>query len=133
MIAALWLYGLPGFLVMKVFMCLMAIALDMWIVKRVSEIGYFRQLSANLRTLAAALSMAIVAYFSWPPLDFGQSILQLLGTIVAVGGLSILTYAMVLFGLWYINGKPVGPEADMLHAIGRAIRQGRQIRSLIRS
>ncbi len=106
-------FGLKGVILSRIFTGLLSTAINLFLVKRFTNISVLQQLSANTRALISVLLMAagvIAASYFFPEPSEKIEILAQLITQIALG---IFLYCSSNFLLWVLMKKPKGPETEI--------------------
>jgi O-antigen/teichoic acid export membrane protein len=101
--------GLFGLLLARAASATIAIAIDMYLARRLIGVGMATQLLSSWRPLAATLNMA-AAVWAVGALAGGTGILPL-ALMIVTGGVS---YVGTTLALWWATGKPAGPEREAM-------------------
>lgn len=127
-IAGTVLYGLPGLIYARVGTGLIGALVNMFLIKKMTDLTVAAQLLVNLRTLFATCIMVIAALGiqAWlaTTLGAGKStqVVQILATI----GLGALAYVIASGSLWLMLKRPEGPEREVITLTWSTLRSGAQ-------
>ncbi|MDT0576995.1 lipopolysaccharide biosynthesis protein [Croceicoccus sp. F390] len=110
------LFGLPGLIYSRVITGLLAAAVNMWLVRQLIRLSITDQVLANGRSLIAGAAMAAAVLWLQHALDtpaasVGWDQILAIAASVATGA---VVYPGVAFGLWFMRGRPAGPESEAL-------------------
>jgi PST family polysaccharide transporter len=114
--------GLQGVIIARMVTGLIAIAINLYLVKETVNVTMWRQLSLNGRAMASVVVMAIAVagvqtFFT--SLDTSVLIAKL-AISIAVGA---FTYGLCTYLLWTLQGRPKGPEAEALRGLRAVFAQ----------
>jgi O-antigen/teichoic acid export membrane protein len=119
-------HGILGVAWAQVVAALLVVILNMWVLFRTLRLGLMEFVARKFRILlaSAAMGYCVVVLGDW--LAAGEPLahwLQL-GLMVAAG---VTSYGVVLFALWQIGGRPVGPEQEVYDVVRSAGVRGMRI------
>lgn len=111
--------GLMGILYVRIFLAGVGILLNMQVVKHVSGLSILGQLTANARALVSviAMTLAVLAVIQVAPM--GHTAPALVASIALRIVVGVLTYLLSTTALWLLQGRPGGPEDELLRFAGR--------------
>lgn len=113
--------GLMGVVVARAISSSIGTVWNMALVRDLSGISVRRQFADNGRTLLATAAMVGVALFAQLLLARAGIHLPPIGAIVMLVGVGGVTYVGARLGLWLIQGRPLGPESEVLGVVSRFI------------
>ena len=113
-VAGIYFGGLMGILYVRVFLAGVGVILNMRVVKHVSGISLFRQLTANTRALTSVAVMSLVVYGTTRTTGTSHDASALVVSIAARVLVGVLTYVASTALLWILQGRPEGPEDEVL-------------------
>jgi hypothetical protein len=87
--------------------------IDMYLARRLADVGMMKQIVSNGRPIAATLVMAGAVWAVGLLSAGAPEILQLL-LMIPAGGISYFGTTLVL---WWANGKPAGTEREAMNAL----------------
>lgn len=93
--------------------------LNMLLVKRIINLSVHDQFKSVSRTFVGSAVMVIAAAGARSLIPAGTSSEQLVGQVVAAIGAGALAYGATLTILWLAQGKPVGPETEILGLVAQ--------------
>jgi O-antigen/teichoic acid export membrane protein len=105
--------GLLGLLLARCVSGTVAIAIDMYLARRLADVGMMKQIVSNGRPIAATLVMA-AAVWAVGILSAGSPELLQLALMIPTGGIS---YFGTTVALWWAAGKPVGTEREAMNML----------------
>ena len=117
-IVGLVFWGIPGIVMARIITGLIAIYVNMHLVKRLIDLPVLTQLSANVRSLTSVAFMALCVWGTSRLLGVGLDKWTLAGHLaieIAVGAVSYIGMSMLL---WAAMKKPSGPESELLKVAG---------------
>lgn len=117
-IVGLWFWGLPGIVTARIITGLLAIGVNMMLVRRLINLPVVEQLKSNARALASVAFMALCVSAVSHFLGLGPDKWELARTLaieIAVGAISYVGMSMLL---WLAMNKPNGPESELLRIAG---------------
>lgn len=120
-IAGMLIGGLLGIIYARAITGVIAIFINMHLVRRLIGTAIFAQIGANARSLASIVCMAIGVLCLEYSIGRDGLPLQLalkIGALISVGA---LLYVASHFVLWQAAGKPNGPESEVLRMAGKFI------------
>lgn len=105
--------GLLGLLLARCVSGTTAILIDMYLARRLADVGLVRQVVSNGRPIAATLVMAASVWMVGV-LSAGSPELVQLALMIPAGGIS---YFGTTVALWWAAGRPAGTEREVLNAM----------------
>lgn len=105
--------GLLGLLIARCISGTVGILIDMYVARRLADIGMLKQFVSNGRPILATMAMAAVTWAVGLATAGSPEILQL-ALMIPAGGIS---YFGTTAALWWATGKPAGPEREALNAL----------------
>jgi O-antigen/teichoic acid export membrane protein len=105
--------GLLGLLLARCISGTIAILIDMYLARRLADVGLVKQFVANARPIAATLVMAACVWAIGAASAGSPEMLQL-ALMIPAGGIS---YFGTTAALWLAAGKPAGTEREALNAL----------------
>jgi O-antigen/teichoic acid export membrane protein len=105
--------GLLGLLLARCVSGTVAILIDMYLARRLADVGMVKQFVSSARPIAATLVMAASVWAVGRLSAGAPEILQLL-LMIPAGGIS---YFGTTLALWWANGKPAGTEREAMNAL----------------
>ena len=113
-IGGLLAYGLVGLLIARILHSFTSVSVNMNLVRKILGLSIVDQLSANARTIIATIAM-VLALLGFDLLYAGDAsttamVIELTAK-VALGG---AVFVLVLFALWFVAKRPVGPEQEIV-------------------
>lgn len=118
-LVALYLWSLPGVVAARVLSGVIAIGINMTLVRRLIALPVADQLRANLRPIVSVAVMALVLWGLDSAFAQNASRLALIGQLAVEFGVAILTYIATMSVLWHLQGRPNGPETEILSLLRR--------------
>ena len=118
-LVGMYFWGFLGLLYGSAVAGMLIIAINMRTVSSLIDLPVIRQLAANGRTLAAAISMAaavIAMQRIWPAAPDTRALAVSLVISIIGGG---ITYLSAMLLLWVAAGRPGGPETEALELAGK--------------
>ena len=106
--------GLMGILYVRIFLAGVGILLNMQVVKHVSGLSILAQLTANARALVSVVVMALAVLAVIHAAPMGHELPALVMSIAIRVTVGILAYAASTAILWLLQGRPEGPEDELL-------------------
>jgi O-antigen/teichoic acid export membrane protein len=113
--------GLMGVLYARIFLAVVGILLNMQVVKQVAGLSLFDQFAANKRALISVAVMALVVVSASAGAAPGHGAIDLMAAIALRAAIGAATYALVTAALWRLQGRPAGPETELLHFASRLV------------
>jgi len=126
--AGMLLGGLKGIVLARVLSGLISVVIAMRLVRRVTDLSLWEQLSANGRALVSVAAMSLSGVVAAPLVSHGTDSTSLLIELVAIVAIAAVTYCGTTLALWLTMGRPPGPErelADLLTKIFGRLRATR--------
>jgi PST family polysaccharide transporter len=118
---ALYLWALPGIVGARVLTGLIAIGVNMVLVRRLIGIGVLEQLRVNIRALLSVVVMAASLWILQQMLDEETDRMRLLLRLFVEIAFGVVVYITCSTVLWRLMRKPEGPEVELLR-IFRALK-----------
>jgi PST family polysaccharide transporter len=112
--------GLNGLVYARVVAGLMIMVVNMALVRKLIDLGFRRQIVSNGRPLLGVGVMAVVLIALQRPevsARLGVSPAMGLAMLILSGG---VVYAATVLGLWFMAGRPAGPETELLEFATKA-------------
>lgn len=113
-LGALYIWALPGIVAARVLTGAIAIAVNMFLIRRLIGLGVAAQLHANLRALVSVTVMAaslwVLQQFLGAEADRVSLMLRLFAEIAVGAGVYVACSAV----MWRLMHKPQGPEHELL-------------------
>lgn len=131
-VIAMWQFGMTGLVAARVMTGLLAIWVNMHIVRQLIGLSMEVQLAANARALSCAGVMVIAALgvsLLFPP-STGATSSVLLAEVLAVGATAVCSYITATWVLWHLLHRPPGPEQEilnLLHKLLNKLGRGKQV------
>ncbi len=102
-----------------------ALPIGLVILKRVIGVGFTRYLRAIYRPVLGVLVMfaAVTLLVDVAAIEEGAQLTELLSRLAVFVLAGAATYFVVVFGLWWLAGKPSGPEKLALEWAGKKFRR----------
>lgn len=119
-VAGAWMGGLSGIVYARVLTGLVAIAINIFVVKQMLGLGSLGQLLNSWRSLLSA-AIASLAFFGVRYDSAVWEAAPMFAQLLAGGILVMLVYCVSHFCLWVVAGKPVGPESEIFSALRRKL------------
>ncbi|MDI1309667.1 MAG: lipopolysaccharide biosynthesis protein [Methylotenera sp.] len=126
-VAGMFMGGLLGIIYARAITGVIAIFINMHLVRRLIGTAISSQIAANGRSLISILLMAICVLYLESILGQGGAQLDLLFKIVALIIFGALIYLSTHFILWIIAGRPQGPENEILKIVFKLIEKIRRV------
>jgi lipopolysaccharide exporter len=118
-VVGLYSGGLIGLLWARAMSAVIIIVMNMYIVHTMIDLSFWVQLRANLRAFTSVAVMAaglLLLKGALMQTSFASHLLMLVGVLVAAGA---AIYTVVHGALWLVQGKPIGPETEILRMVGK--------------
>jgi O-antigen/teichoic acid export membrane protein len=112
--AGMYFGGLMGILYVRIFLAGVGILLNMQVVKHVSGVSLFRQLTANARALVSVAVMGLTVLATTRSAAPSHEISALVASIAIRVLVGVLTYVASTALFWILQGRPEGPEDEVL-------------------
>ena len=120
--------GLMGILYVRIFLAGVGILLNMQVVKHVSGLSILAQLTANARALVSVVAMTLAVLAVTHAAPMGHEPLALVTSIAIRVTVGVLAYAASTAVLWLLQGRPEGPEDELLRFARRLRDRARAAR-----
>lgn len=112
--AGIYFDGLQGAVYARIITGLVAVFINLFLIKKLIALPIFVQLKANLRSMTAVAIMSAGVYglqMVWSAGETTTELLSYITVLVAVGAGCYIASTVVL---WLLAGKPNGPEEEIL-------------------
>ena len=106
--------GLMGILYVRIFLAGVGILLNMQVVKHVSGLSILAQLTANARALVSVVAMTLAVLAITHASPMGHTAPALVASIALRVTIGVLAYLVSTAALWLLQGRPEGPEDELL-------------------
>jgi lipopolysaccharide exporter len=118
-VIAMWQFGMTGLVVARVITGLLAIWVNMHIVRQLIGLGFRAQLTANVRSLTCAgfMILAALGVTTLFPSAVEAKQPMLLIEVIAVGATAFISYGVTVLILWRVLHRPPGPEQEILNLL----------------
>lgn len=117
--AGMYFGGLMGILNVRIVLAGIGILLNMQVVKHVSGVSIVRQFAANTRALASVAVMSLVVLATTRTTAASHEVSALVAAIAIRVLVGALTYVTTTALLWILQGRPEGPEDELLRFAAR--------------
>lgn len=126
-IAGMFMGGLVGIIYARAITGVIAIFINMHLVRRLIGTAVSSQIAANRRSLMSIILMAMGVLYLESILGLGEKQLDLVLKIGALIIFGALIYISAHFILWIGAGKPQGPENEVLKVVYKVIEKTRLV------
>lgn len=121
----LWMGGLTGFVLARIVTGLIGNYLNMTLIRSLIGVGLRAQITANVRPMFAVLVMVMILFvcqLGMGDLQTSTTATQLLGLAIqiALGGTG---YALAMWILWVMGGRPGGVEGEVAAVLTRILHK----------
>jgi lipopolysaccharide exporter len=116
----LHLDGLRGVVVARVVSGLVGIAVDMFLVRRFTGLGLGAQLAVNLRAFVAVGVLVAATATVGHVVPFPDTTSGLIARIALQGATALTSYCAATALLWWVSGRPQGPETQLAALVAQA-------------
>lgn len=120
-IAGMFIGGLVGIIYARAITGVIAIFINMHLVRRLIGTAIFEQIGANVRSLASIVCMAIGVLYLEQLIGRDGSQMDLVLKIVAFVVTGALLYITTHFILWIMAGRPIGPESELMKIVSKVM------------
>lgn len=120
-IAGMFIGGLVGIIYARAITGVIAIFINMHLVRRLIGTAIFEQIGANVRSLASIVCMAIGVLYLEQLIGRDGSQMDLVLKIVAFVVTGALLYITTHFILWVMAGRPIGPESELMKIVSKVM------------
>lgn len=108
---ALFSFGLPGVIFARVFTSAVGTVINLFMVRRLTDISILQQLTFNIRAICSTGIMAVGVSVAWhAERAAGVTELMQIVTLSALGG---AIYCVSSLALWSLAGRRPGPETEI--------------------
>lgn len=121
-VVGLYFGGLMGLLYARMTAGAIGVIVDMTMVTRLTGLGLMRQFQANLRAILATAAMTACAIWFRSATDFPAGKTGLVVELAATILVAVLIYVGTSLLLWWVAGRPKGPETEAIDVAGRLVR-----------
>jgi O-antigen/teichoic acid export membrane protein len=113
-LVALYLWAMPGVVAARVLTGLIAIGVNMALVRHLIGLGVIEQLRANIRPVVSVATMALSLWFLQQTLGEETDRVRLLLRLFAEVAFGAVVYVACSVLLWRLMRKPDGPEVELV-------------------
>lgn len=120
-VGGLLLAGLPGLLIGRLINGAISVLINAAMVERAIGIRVAEQMGANHRSMLAVAAMsALTLVVGWSMPD-GSGTWQLAVKLTTMLATIAMSYPLAMLGVWYLRGRPDGPEREIMDLARRLI------------
>lgn len=121
-VAGLLLAGLHGLIAARVCTGLLALGINLHLVRQLIAIPIWRQIAASGRSLISAMVMVGSVLLLQNGMETPITTLELIRQLVATMAVGGITYPGTHYLLWVFAGRGPGPEQEILHIASKLIK-----------
>jgi lipopolysaccharide exporter len=126
-VAGLYIAGIKGMVVARLIAGIIAIGINLRMVKRLLGLSIWSQLRANERAIASTAIMAGCVLAAQTITPHSMATFALILQILQLSALGAVVYCASSYLLWTIAGRPAGPETDALHVFNKILTRVRLV------